>query len=67
LADGRPAEALRVAQNFDAAAPVIYLLYLPASLSLRVRIAQALGDRDLEARMRVRLDALQEGEVDSRE
>jgi hypothetical protein len=58
LANGRPDEALEVAQNFDAPAPVIYLLYLPRSLSLRMRIAQAMGDRELESEMRDRLVAL---------
>jgi hypothetical protein len=66
LANGRPNEALQVAQNFDAPAPVIYLLYLPRSLSLRMRIAQELGDRELETEMRDRLVALGFDESPSR-
>jgi tRNA A-37 threonylcarbamoyl transferase component Bud32/tetratricopeptide (TPR) repeat protein len=58
-ARGRYAEALDVAANFDAPArPPTDLLYLPASLTLRVRAARALGDEDMEERCRRRLRAL---------
>ncbi len=51
-------EALRVAADFDAPAPVIYLIYLPASLALRLRAARALGETRLAERYRARLTAL---------
>jgi tetratricopeptide (TPR) repeat protein len=56
---GQYAEALEVAANFDAPVrPPTDLLYLPASLTLRIRLARALGDEDLEERCRRRLGAL---------
>jgi len=59
FARGDYAEALAVAANFDAPARSPFdLPYLPASLSLRIRIARALGDEELEARCRRRLSAL---------
>jgi hypothetical protein len=58
LARGQFAEALRVASIFDSPTPVIYLIYLPASLSVRLRAAQALGDAVLAERFRARLVAL---------
>ncbi len=58
LARGEFAEASRIARNFDAPAPVPYVLYLPASLALRLRAARALGDERLAERVRGRLAAL---------
>jgi eukaryotic-like serine/threonine-protein kinase len=58
LARGEFAEAIRVARNFDAPAPVPYVLYLPASLKLRLRAALTLGDEGLAQRVRARLAAL---------
>jgi len=49
------AEALRVAEWLDHPHPVLYLLYLPESLRLRVRIANAMGDTELAAECRGRL------------
>jgi tRNA A-37 threonylcarbamoyl transferase component Bud32/tetratricopeptide (TPR) repeat protein len=58
-ARGAYAEALDVAANFDAPArPYTDLPYLPASLSLRIRAARALGDTEMEERCRRRLIAL---------
>jgi hypothetical protein len=58
LARGEFVEALRLARNFDAPVPVSYVLYLPASLKLRLRAARALGDEQLAQRVRARLVAL---------
>ena len=58
LARGEFVEALRLARNFDAPVPVPYVLYLPASLKLRLRAARALGDEQLAQRVRARLVAL---------
>lgn len=58
-ANGDFEEALRIAKNLDAPArPVTDLIYLPASLALRLRIARQLGDARLEQRCRERLSAL---------
>jgi len=58
-ARGEYEEALRIAANFDAPArPTTDLVYLPASLALRVRLARQLGDAALEQRCRDRLIAL---------
>ena len=58
-ANGDVEEALRIANNMDAPArPVTDLIYLPASLALRLRIARQLGDAGLEQRCRERLSAL---------
>jgi serine/threonine protein kinase/tetratricopeptide (TPR) repeat protein len=59
---GRFDEATQVASVFDHPAPIIYLAYLPASLLLRYRAAQALGKSRLAARYRERL--LQLGRTD---
>jgi hypothetical protein len=58
LARGEFAEAIRVARNFDAPATVPYVLYLPASLSLRLQAARAIRDEGLARRVRDRLVAL---------
>jgi hypothetical protein len=47
LARGRAAEALQVAVNFDSPVPVSYLMYVPASLALRIEAAGRLGDTRL--------------------
>jgi DNA-binding SARP family transcriptional activator/Tfp pilus assembly protein PilF len=58
-ARGEYADALDIAANFDAPARATSdLIYLPASLALRIRLARALGDADLERRSRARLTAL---------
>ncbi len=57
LAEGRFRQALDVATAFDAPAPVVYPLYLAASLELRARAAEALGDPRGAAHYRRRLDA----------
>ena len=58
LARGEFAEAMRLARNFDAPAPIPYLIYLPASLTLRLRAARSLGDAGEARRVRARLVAL---------
>ena len=58
FARGEYDEARRVADYFDSPAVAPYVLYLPASLSLRLRIAQALGDEDAAARYEARLKQL---------
>ncbi len=55
FARGDYARAIEVGRRFDAAASVPNLMYLPASLSLRMRAAEALGDEQLATRMRQRL------------
>jgi serine/threonine protein kinase/tetratricopeptide (TPR) repeat protein len=51
-------KAIEVANVFDAAWPSIYLLYIPASLQLRMDAASALPDRRAASRFRSRLSAL---------
>jgi hypothetical protein len=58
LARGEFAEAMRLARNFDAPAPIPYLIYLPASLTLRLRAARSLGDAGEVRQVRARLVAL---------
>jgi len=58
LARGQAAGALDVAGGFDSPVPVSYLMYLPASLSVRVRAAEQLGDTRLAQAARARLAAL---------
>ncbi len=55
---GRHEEAYRVAATLDHPEPIIYPLYLPESLELRARAADALGWRDVAARNRARLASL---------
>jgi len=58
-ASGDAVGALRIASNIDAPArPLTDLVYLPASLALRLRIARQLGDTSLEERCSERLNAL---------
>jgi len=58
LARGQAAGALEVASGFDSPVPVSYLMYLPASLSVRVQAAEQLGDTRLALAGRARLAAL---------
>jgi tetratricopeptide (TPR) repeat protein len=58
LRGGKPGEALRLAAGFDHPEPIIYPAYLPASLELRARAAEALGRGDLASEFRGRLRKL---------
>jgi serine/threonine-protein kinase len=58
LARGKPAAAYEVAENFDSPAPIAYLMYLPASLELRIRAARQLGDYRLADRLAARRQLL---------
>ena len=51
-------EAIRVATQLDAGEPVVHLLYLRPSLSLRVRAAGAMGDAKLTSLYERRLSKL---------
>jgi tetratricopeptide (TPR) repeat protein len=59
LARGRDEDALRVADSFDHQAPLVNLLYLPASLALRATAADRLGRHAAATRFKARLAALQ--------
>jgi len=52
------AEAEAVAAYFDSPSPIVYPLYLPASLALRLRIAKAADDRRLVGELEQRLRRL---------
>jgi hypothetical protein len=65
LARQQPAEALGVATQFDSPQPVLYPMYLPASLSIRERAAVALGLDHAARRYRARAAALR-GELSDR-
>jgi len=56
-------EALSAAANFDAPAPLVYAIYLPASLSLRVEAAEAWGAQSVARRSRQRLVELTRGAI----
>jgi tetratricopeptide (TPR) repeat protein len=58
LGRGDAARAAAVAQVFDAAAPHIHLLFVPAALALRADAAEALGRRAEAERYRARLERL---------
>jgi len=58
LARNRAREALEVADMLDSTAPCVYLLYLPASLRLRLSAARAIGDDAKAAQYQSRLAAL---------
>jgi serine/threonine-protein kinase len=62
LARGKPADAYEVAQAFDSPVPIPYLMYLPASLELRIRAAQELGDYRQVDRLVSRLHRLRSSE-----
>jgi tRNA A-37 threonylcarbamoyl transferase component Bud32 len=59
LALGRNEEALRVADGFDHQASLVNLLYLPASLVLRIEAADRLGRHEVASRFKARLAALE--------
>ncbi len=58
---GNYAGALRVASQFDSPTPVIYQVYLAASLVIRIRAAEGLSRTDLADSLRTRLLALRSG------
>ncbi|HUE95968.1 MAG TPA: hypothetical protein VMN39_04885, partial [Longimicrobiaceae bacterium] len=58
LEEGRPAQALAVAETFDHPQPIAFVAFLPHSLALRHRAAEALGDHRLAREFRRRLEAL---------
>jgi len=58
LARGRPQEAIAIAAIFDHQAPIVFLPYLPASLTLRRRAALALGEEREARRYESRLASL---------
>ena len=58
LARGDYADAHRVAAALDHPQPVIYLAFLPASLSIRIAAAEAMGEPELAGVHRQRLAAL---------
>ncbi|MEO8194071.1 MAG: protein kinase [Gemmatimonadales bacterium] len=57
-AKGDYRKAIEVANVFDVSWPSIYLLYVPASLELRMQAAAALSDERMTSRFRDRLAAL---------
>jgi hypothetical protein len=58
LVQGEYGRAIDVARQFDHRQPVMLLPYLAKSLSIRLRAAEAMGNRDLADRCRQRLLAL---------
>lgn len=60
---GRYQEAIDVAEGFDHPTPTVYLLFLPASLTLRYRAAQTLAYPARAGRYRDRLAALNRSEL----
>jgi len=56
-------DAHRVAEVFDHPEPTIYLPFLPASLAVRLRVAERLGRTDAAAKYRARLRALGRGDL----
>ena len=67
FARGEYDAARRVADYFDSPAVAPYVLYLSASLSLRLRIALALGDKAATARYEARLRQLGRDDLVRRE
>ena len=67
FARGEHDAARRVADYFDSPGVAPYVMYLPASLSLRMRIALALGDEDAVARYKARLEQLGRDDLARRE
>ena len=63
LARGDARRALDVASVFDSSWPLIYMLYLPASLELRAEAASKLGDTVRASLFRERLGALRDGSL----
>ena len=58
LARGDAQRAHDVASVFDSSRPLMHILYLPASLELRMRAATLLGNSDAVQHYRSRLAAL---------
>jgi hypothetical protein len=58
LTRGDLADAHRTASNLDSPQPIIYLLYLPASLALRRAVAESLGVVSRVREYRQRLERL---------
>jgi serine/threonine-protein kinase len=58
LASGDAEEAYRLASDIDGHRAVVFLIFLPASLELRARAAQAMGRPDVASRHRARLASL---------
>jgi serine/threonine-protein kinase len=58
LARGQAAAAITVASVFDHQGPIVFLPYLPASLTVRVRASESLGNTAAAARYRDRLRRL---------
>jgi hypothetical protein len=56
-------EAFQVASNFDSPVPIVYLMYLPASLSLRIHAAEQLGEPRLAQLSRTRLARLRSAKI----
>jgi tetratricopeptide (TPR) repeat protein len=65
LAKGMFARAAAVAAQFDSPQPVIYLVYLPSSIAIRIKCAEALGLKEAAAALQTRLGALRAGAKDS--
>ncbi len=63
LARGEYAEALTVAEGFDHPGPAVYLPFVPASLVIRYRAAEALGLTEGMERARLRLLGLGRGDL----
>lgn len=63
MSQGRFPDAMRVASEFDHPAPMLYLMYLPQSLAIRMRAADALGRRDLATAYRARLEEIGRAEL----
>jgi hypothetical protein len=63
LARNQIDEAVQVAANFDSPVPIVYLMYLPASLSLRIQGAERLGDPRLAQLSRSRMSALRSSNI----
>jgi tetratricopeptide (TPR) repeat protein len=59
LARGLNDEALRVAESFDHQAPLVNIMFLPASLALRAEAAERLGRHGLASRFKERLAVLE--------
>ncbi|MGH7513322.1 MAG: tetratricopeptide repeat protein, partial [Gemmatimonadales bacterium] len=55
LAEGQPSRALEIASGFDHFEPVMFVLYWPRSLELRIRAATSLGRSDLAQRYAAQL------------
>jgi hypothetical protein len=68
LEAGRYADAYREASAMDApgAANLVYPVFLPGSLRIRLQAARAIGDRPAADRMASRLEALRRGGTENR-